>query len=42
MFLTLRVIKGGVEHFVCERTCFEVTGGEEFRSEFNGEERKFL
>jgi hypothetical protein len=42
MFLTLRVIKGGIERFTCDLTCFEVTGGEDFRSEFNGEERKFL
>ena len=42
MFLTLKVFKGGVERFADNQTCFEVVGGEDFRSEFNGEERKFL
>jgi len=40
-FLTLRVRKGGDERFASSLACFEVTGGEEFRSTFNGEERKF-
>jgi len=41
VFLTLRVRKGGAERFACSLTCFEVTGGEDFRSTFNGEERMF-
>lgn len=42
MFLTLRVFKNGVERFTDNLTCFEVVAGEDFRSEFNGEERQFL
>jgi len=42
LFLTLRVFKNGKERFVDKHTGFEVIDGEDFRSEFNGEERKFL
>lgn len=41
LFLTLRVVKDGIERFTDASTCFEVAGGEDFRSEFNGEERIF-
>lgn len=42
MFLTLKVLKGGEVRFTDDSTAIEVTGGEDFRSEFNGEERIFL
>ena len=42
LFLTLRVQKAGVERFVDSLTCFEIRGGEDFRSLFNGEERQFI
>jgi hypothetical protein len=41
VFLTLKVVKNGVERFVDEYTTYEITGGKDFQSEFNGEERKF-
>jgi hypothetical protein len=36
-----KVKKERVERFSDNLTCFEVVGGEDFRSEFNGEERQF-
>jgi hypothetical protein len=42
VFLTLRVFKDGVERFCDDLTCYETVGGENFKPEFNGEERKFL
>ena len=42
IFLTLRVRKEGRDRFLDSLTCFEITGGEDFRSTFNGEERLFL
>ncbi|MGA2866929.1 MAG: glycoside hydrolase family 2 TIM barrel-domain containing protein [Verrucomicrobiota bacterium] len=41
VFLNLKVTKGGVLRFTNTNTCYEITGGEDFRSEFNGEERQF-
>ena len=41
-FLTLRVYKDKRERFVDSLTCFQVIGGEDFRSTFNGEERAFI
>lgn len=41
LFLVLKVRKGGTVQFEDTNTCFEITGGEDFRSEFNGEERQF-
>ena len=41
MFLTLEVYKGGVLRFRDDMTAFEVVDGEDFRSEFNGQERIF-
>jgi len=42
IFLILEVWKAGACRFRDEATCFEVSGGMDFRSEFNGEERTFL
>lgn len=42
MFLTLKVYKAGKLRFEDELTGYQVIGGEDFRSEFNGEERIFL
>jgi len=41
IFLTLRVLKGGMERFTSSVTCFEVVGGAKFQSMFAGEERQF-
>ena len=41
LFLTVKVRKGGKVRFVDTSTCYEVTGGKDFHSEFNGQERKF-
>ena len=42
MFLTVSVLKGGIERFTDDLTFYEISGGEDFKSEFNGEERVFL
>jgi hypothetical protein len=42
VFLTLAVRKNGVIRFVDDLTSFEIVEGEDFRSMFNGEERKFI
>lgn len=42
MFITLRVYKSGELRFFDDSTAIRVVNGEEFRSEFNGEERIFL
>ena len=42
MFLTLKVIKDGLERYDDSLTSFQVIGGKDFRSEFNGEERVFI
>lgn len=41
IFLTLKVTKNGRKVFTDPSTCYEVAGGEDFRSDFNGEERLF-
>lgn len=42
IFLYLQVSKAGQIRFEDTLTCYEIVAGEDFRSEFNGEERKFL
>ena len=37
VFLTLKVSKGGDLRFTDTSTCYEITGGQDFRPEFNKE-----
>jgi hypothetical protein len=41
VFLTLKVTKAGSVRFNDTSITYEIVDGEEFRSDFNGEERKF-
>lgn len=42
LFITLKVLKNGEVKFCDDLTCYEIVDGEDFRSEFNGQERTFL
>ncbi len=42
VFLTLSVSKEGVERFRDDLTAFEIVGGQDFRPEFEGQEKQFL
>ena len=42
VFLMLKVSKDSTERFCDDLTCFEVTGGADFKPEFAGEEKAFL
>ena len=41
VFVTLRLYKDGRERFTDDLTCYEIVGGLDFSSEFNGEARVF-
>jgi len=42
VFLTLTVVKNGEKRYTDSYSCYEVTGGEDFSLEINGEARVFL
>lgn len=42
VFMTIKVYKGGELRFTDELNCYEIVEGEDFKSEFNGQERTFL
>jgi hypothetical protein len=41
VFLTFKVLKDGQERFRDPRTSYQVVGGVDFQSEFNGQARMF-